>query len=111
MELPRSQIDWDRPCCRLPAPANWQAQFQSMAVQGEDLLAWYRAFQPDVAEDVTLSDLITGSVSASGWPLRWEDGAIESSQARCACRVRRWRDSTRFTDRCGTESSISRGSA
>ncbi len=58
---------------------NWHGQFQSIAVHGEDLLAWYRAFQPDVAEDVALSDSITGSVTASGWPLRWEDGAIVSS--------------------------------
>lgn len=61
------------------SPVNWKAHFQSMAVQGEDLLGWYRAFQPNIAEGVTISDLISGSLTASGWPLRWEDGGIQST--------------------------------
>jgi hypothetical protein len=61
------------------SPVNWKAHFQSMAVQGEDLLAWYRAFQPDITDDVVLSDLISGSLTASGWPFRWEDGGIQSN--------------------------------
>jgi hypothetical protein len=57
--------------------ANWRAQFDSVAVQGQDLLAWYRAFQPGVAPEVAVNDLVTGSGTAGGWPLRWEKGAIE----------------------------------
>jgi hypothetical protein len=55
----------------------WSAQIQDFAVEGEDLLAWYRAFQPNVAEEVALNDFMTGSVAVGGWPLRWENGAME----------------------------------
>lgn len=78
VELPRSNLNGSA-VLQTTGAANWQAQFKSMAVQGADLLAWYRAFHPDVAEEVALADFITGTVSASGWPLRWEDGAIEST--------------------------------
>ncbi len=77
VELPRSNLNGSA-VLQTAGPANWHAQFKSMAVQGEDLLAWYRAFRPNVAEEVAVDDLITGTVTASGWPLRWEDGAIES---------------------------------
>jgi AsmA family/AsmA-like C-terminal region len=59
--------------------ADWQAHLTDIAVQGKDLLAWYRAFQPNVAEPLTLDNKITGSLTATGWPLRWEDGTIEGS--------------------------------
>jgi hypothetical protein len=78
VELPRSNFVGT---AVLPTSGltNWQAHFKSLTVQGADLLAWYRAFQPDVAEEVALSDQIAGSGTVSGWPLRWEDGAIEGS--------------------------------
>lgn len=60
------------------APAAWKAQFKTIAIQAGDLLAWYRAFQPDIAEQIAVKDSITGSLSVSGWPLHWDDGAIES---------------------------------
>ena len=78
VELPGSNLSGSA-VLHTAGPANWHAQFKSIAVQGVDLLAWYRAFQPDVAEEIAVDDLITGSVSASGWPLRWEDGAIVST--------------------------------
>ena len=78
VELPRSNLVGSA-VLRTSVPANWQAHFQNIAVQGEDLLAWYRAFQLDVAEEVRLNDMITGSVTAGGWPLRWEDGAMQST--------------------------------
>ncbi|MGB7848753.1 MAG: AsmA family protein [Candidatus Acidiferrum sp.] len=78
VEFPRSNVNGSA-LLQTTGPANWHAEFKSMAVQGEDLLAWYRAFQPDVADGVALDDLITGSVTASGWPLRWEQGAIVST--------------------------------
>jgi hypothetical protein len=77
VELPRSQFAGSA-VMQTSGAANWHAQFQNMTVQGEDLLAWCRAFQPGIAEDVALNDVITGSVSASGWPLRWEWGTITS---------------------------------
>jgi AsmA family/AsmA-like C-terminal region len=77
VELPRSQLQGSA-VMQTSGAANWQAQFQDMTVQGEDLLACFRAFQPGIAEDVSLNDVITGSVRASGWPLRWESGTIAS---------------------------------
>jgi hypothetical protein len=58
---------------------DWHAQFADLAVQGKDLLAWYRAFQPNVQESLALDDEITGSLTVAGWPLRCEDGSIEAS--------------------------------
>jgi hypothetical protein len=78
VELPRSNLSGSA-VLRTAGPANWHAQFKGIAVQAQDLLAWYRAFQPNIAEEVAVDDLITGTVTASGWPLRWEDGAIEST--------------------------------
>jgi uncharacterized protein involved in outer membrane biogenesis len=59
--------------------ADWHANFTDLAVQGKDLLAWYRAFQPNVTESVVFDDEITGSLTAAGWPLRFEDGSMEGS--------------------------------
>ena len=78
VELPRSKLVGSA-VLQTSGTANWSAQFKNIAVQGEDVLAWWRAFQPYVAEQVTLENQITGSLSASGWPLRWESGALEST--------------------------------
>jgi hypothetical protein len=77
VELPRSNLVGSA-VLKTSGSARWQARFQSLLVQGRDLLAWYRAFQPGVAEEVALNDVIQGSLSVSGWPLRWEDGDVES---------------------------------
>jgi AsmA family/AsmA-like C-terminal region len=78
MELPDSRMIGTA-VMQTSSPVNWKVHFQNMAVQGDDLLAWYRAFQPNIADGVELSDLISGSLTASGWPLRWEDVNIEST--------------------------------
>ena len=77
LELPRSNLNGSADL-KTTGPVDWHVKFPSVDVQGEDLLAWYRAFQPGVAEEVALNEHITGKLSAGGWPLRWEDGAIES---------------------------------
>lgn len=81
VELPQSQFTGSA-VMKSFGSADWQAQVQSMAVQGEDLLAWYRAFQPNVADEVTFSDVLTGSLTTSGWPLRWDFGQIEGTAGR-----------------------------
>jgi AsmA family len=78
VELPRSKLIGSA-VLQTSGSANWRAQFGDLAVQGEDILAWCRAFQPYVAEEAKLSSEITGSLSASGWPLRWESGSLESA--------------------------------
>jgi len=51
-------------------------------IQASDLLAWYRAFHPDVAEGVTAEQYFTGGMIVRGWPLalgRWRFRAAEES--------------------------------
>jgi hypothetical protein len=76
VELPRSNLSGTA-VLQTSAPGAWRVRFKGMAIQAEDLVAWYRAFRPGMAEEVTVSDSISGSASLSGWPLRWDDGAIE----------------------------------
>lgn len=76
VELPHSNLNGSA-VLQTAGSAAWNVQFKTVAVQSEDLLAWYRAFHPGVAEEVAVSDSISGRLSVSGWPLRWEEGAIE----------------------------------
>jgi AsmA family/AsmA-like C-terminal region len=78
VELPQSRMIGTA-VMQTSSSTNWQAEFPSMAVQGEDLLAWYRAFQPNIAEQVKVTDFLSGSIRATGWPLRWEGGAVQST--------------------------------
>jgi uncharacterized protein involved in outer membrane biogenesis len=56
-----------------------ELRLDSMGIQATDLLAWYRAFHPDVAEGVTADQYFTGGVILRGWPLAVESAAIASS--------------------------------
>jgi len=76
VELPHSNLNGAAEVLTI-SPGGWHAQFRSMAIQVEDLLAWYRAFTPGVADEVAVHDFLTGNLSASGWPLRWEQGVLE----------------------------------
>jgi uncharacterized protein involved in outer membrane biogenesis len=55
-----------------------QVRLDSMGVQAADLLAWYRAFHPDVAEGVTADQYFTGGMNLRGWPLVLESVALSS---------------------------------
>jgi hypothetical protein len=78
VELPGSNLS-GAAVLQTGAPFSWQAQFKDMNVQAGDLLVWYRAFQPGMSDNVTLEDSIKGSLTASGWPLKWDQGAIAGS--------------------------------
>jgi len=56
----------------------WAVHVDSAAVQAQDLLAWYRAFQPGVAEELSVDDLVTGSGTIRGWPLQLQEARIAS---------------------------------
>lgn len=60
-------------------PAATELRLDSMGVQASDLLAWYRAFHPDVAEGVTADPYFTGGMILRGWPLSIESAALSSS--------------------------------
>lgn len=50
----------------------------SMQVSGQDLLACYRAYQPDVEEGLSIDQYFQGEAEASGWPIRWSTARISS---------------------------------
>ncbi len=60
------------------ANAPWSVRVNTASVEGADILAWYRAFQPDVAEGVAVEQFFAGKGVMSGWPLRWEEGQLSS---------------------------------
>ena len=78
VELPKSSLA-GAGTLRTSGPGDWKVNFENVAVQGEDLLAWYRAFHPGISDDLAVTELISGSLAASGWPLRWETGTVEGS--------------------------------
>ena len=76
VEMPRSNLSGSA-VLQTSGPLAWRAQFKTMAIQAQDLLDCYRAFLPDLAEEVAVDDSLSGHLSVSGWPLRWDDGLIE----------------------------------
>jgi AsmA-like protein len=60
-------------------PAATELRLDSMGVQASDLLAWYRAFHPDVAEGITADPYFTGGMILRGWPLSIESAALSSN--------------------------------
>jgi hypothetical protein len=56
-----------------------ELRLDSMGIQASDLLAWYRAFHPDIAEGLTAEQYFTGGMLLRGWPLALESAALSSS--------------------------------
>ena len=59
--------------------SDWNLRVEDSRVQAQDLLAWYRAFQPDVAERLEARQLFKASFALRGFPLSWEDVQIASA--------------------------------
>ncbi len=55
-----------------------ELRLDSLGIQASDMLAWYRAFHPDVAEGVTAEQYFTGGMILRGWPLVLESAALSS---------------------------------
>lgn len=55
-----------------------ELRVDSAGIQAADLLAWYRAFQPNVAEGVTIEQYFTGAARLQGWPPQLEEAAFSS---------------------------------
>lgn len=60
-------------------PPRFHVTVNSAAMQAEDLLAWCRAFQPNVAEEITADQRFSGSGEFHGWPLQWDAAEISST--------------------------------
>jgi hypothetical protein len=62
----------------ISANPSWEVHLDSAGVQAADVLAWYRAFQPDVDELISVNQYFTGGMSLRGWPLQLEDAVFSS---------------------------------
>ncbi|HXQ97918.1 MAG TPA: AsmA family protein [Candidatus Limnocylindrales bacterium] len=52
----------------------------SLGVAFDDLLAWYRSFQPGVAEGISASGFLRGKTELHGWPIRVDFANIAGSR-------------------------------
>ena len=59
------------------APA-WEIRLDSAGIQAADLLAWYRAFDPNVNNAIVVEQFFTGSIRLRGWPLEVDKAAFSS---------------------------------
>ena len=55
-----------------------QLHIESSSLGLGDLLAWYRAFRPGIAETLGLEGTLGVDATLSGWPLQLEQGALAS---------------------------------
>ena len=53
----------------MPTGPVMQAKFDKVAIQATDILAWYRAFRPGVAEGISVDQFFSGAFAFQGWPL------------------------------------------
>ena len=74
---PRSNLRGSAAFTTVPE-TNFHVRVDSAGIQGSDLLAWYRAFQPGVAEAVSADQYFTGGAALSGWPIKLESAAFSS---------------------------------
>jgi AsmA family len=56
----------------------WEVRLDSAGVQAADLLAWYRAFDPNVNKAIVADQFFTGAIALRGWPLEIEQAAFSS---------------------------------
>jgi len=59
------------------APA-WEVRLDSAGIQAADLLAWYRAFDPNVSNAIVAEQFFTGAITLHGWPLEIDEAAFSS---------------------------------
>src|SRR5580704_2433947 len=62
----------------ISANPSWEVRLDSAGVQAADLLNWYRAFQPDVDDAMTVNQYFTGVMTLGGWPLQMKEAAFSS---------------------------------
>jgi len=55
-----------------------ELRVDSAGVQASDVLAWWRAFEPGVDEELTIRQYFTGSTTVRGWPPQVENLAFSS---------------------------------
>lgn len=76
-EAPRSNLRGTFRYTRASTP-DAELRIDSSGIQASDLLAWYRAFHPEVSEGVAAEQYFTGGMILRAWPLTLESAAISS---------------------------------
>lgn len=64
------------------AGSSLQVRVDSAGLQASDLLEWYRAFRPGVAEGIRANQYFTGGARITGWPLVFNEVAFSSPGGR-----------------------------
>lgn len=59
--------------------ADFELHVDSAGIQAADLLAWLRAFQPNIDDQLSADQFFTGSLSMRGWPLELEHAGFSSN--------------------------------
>ncbi len=77
IELPESSLHGSAEL-QIAGPLQGSARIDRARVQASDILAWYRAFQPGVAEEVTAEQFFRGEGTVLGWPLQCEGARMAS---------------------------------
>jgi hypothetical protein len=77
VDLPHSNLQGSAEIEIADVP-RWNLRVNSAAVTGQDVLACLRAYQPDLAEGLSMEQFFRGEATASGWPLQWSSARISS---------------------------------
>jgi hypothetical protein len=72
VETPSSNLHGTAQFNGAAAPA-MQVKFDKVALQATDVLAWYRAFRPGVAEGITVDEFFGGEIALQGWPVKLQE--------------------------------------
>lgn len=59
-----------------------QVAVESAGIQAGEVLAWYRAFHPGVADGITADAYFSGSLAAQGWPIKLQAMDFSTSGGR-----------------------------
>ena len=77
LEMPHSNLGGSI-VAQTTVPLGWNLQVQHLAIQGQDLLAWVRAFQPGIAEGLSVEEFFYGGATLHGWPVECENTKFSS---------------------------------
>ena len=77
IETPRSNLRGTAAMKNI-ANRSFEVRLDSAGIQAADLLDWYRAFQPNVAEEIVATQYFTGAATVRGWPPVLAEAAFSS---------------------------------
>ena len=77
LETPKSNLRGSA-VFKVDASPSWEVRLDSAGVQAADVLAWCRAFDPNVSSAIVANEFFTGAVALRGWPLEIEEAAFSS---------------------------------